>query len=91
MATKDERRVYTVAGRIYFVAANTIAALATAWLMTDPFDWVPPMDYFSAQGALFLLALALGLAIAFGSIVLLFTLLALALDKLGARLTRPPA
>ena len=89
MPTEGERRVYTVAGRTYFVGANTVAALATGWLMTDPFDWIPAMDYLSARGALFLLAVALGLAIVFGSIVLLFTLVALALEKLGVKLTRP--
>ena len=89
MASGDERRVYTAAGRTYFLAAKIVAALATGWLMTDPFDWVAPMDYFGARGALFLLAAALGLAIVFGSIVLLFTLLALALEKLGVKLTLP--
>ena len=89
MSTGSGRRVYTAAGRAYTLAANTVAVLATAWLMTDPFDWVPPMDFLSPQGALFALAVALGLAIAFGCILLLFALLALGLEKAGVKLTRP--
>jgi hypothetical protein len=89
MGTESERRVYTTAGRAYFIVTNAVSLLALAWLMTDPFDWVPPMDYYSARGALFLLAVALGLAIALGCMLLLFALLALALEKLGVKFTRP--
>jgi hypothetical protein len=89
MAAESERRVYTRAGRAYFILTNALSLVATAWLMTDPFDWIPPMDYFSARGALFLLAVALGLAIALGCMLLLFALIALALEKLGAKFTRP--
>jgi hypothetical protein len=88
MAIEGERRVYTTAGRMYFIVTNAVSLMATAWLMTDPFDWIPAMDYLSARGALFLLAIVLGLAIAFGCMLLTFALLALALDKLGAKLTR---
>ena len=86
---ENERRVYTTAGRAYFVVTNALSLLATAWLMTDPFDWMPAMDYLSARGALFLTAVALGLAIALGGMLLLFALLALALEKVGVKFTRP--
>jgi hypothetical protein len=89
MPEESERRVYTRAGRAYFVLTNALSLAVVAWLLTDPYGWMPAMDYFSARGALFLLAVALGLLIVFGILLLAFALLALALEKLGMKLTRP--
>ena len=89
MPAEKERRVYTKAGRAYFIVTNALALAAVAWLMTDPYGWMPAMDFFSAGGVLFLLAVVLGLAIAFGCMLLLFALIALLLEKLGVKLTRP--
>ena len=88
MATDTARRVYTRAGLAYFVATQSTAVLACAWLVSDPFGWMPAMDYLSLRGVLFLMAAALGVLIAYGSMMLLFAAVALALEKLGVKLTR---
>lgn len=89
MAVEHEREVYTRTGKAYVFVTNTVSLLVTAWLMTDPFGWVPPMDYFSVRGGLFLAALLLAGTIAFGCLLLGFALLAIALKKLGIKLTQP--
>jgi hypothetical protein len=89
MAIESGRAVYTRTGRAYMLVTNCVAVLAVLWLATDPFEWVPAIDYFTVRGALFLAAVLLGLMIAFAALAMLFALLALVLEKLGVKLTRP--
>lgn len=85
----DTRRKYTTAGAAYLVLANGLAVVVTGWLLTDPYGWLDGIPLLTLSGALVLAAVFLGLMIVYFGILSAFAVIAIVLERLGLRLTRP--
>lgn len=83
------RKKYTTTGAVFAVLANSVAAIVVGWLMTDPYNWLADVSFFTAAGALVLAAGLIGLLIAYFCVLLVFAVIGIALERLGVKFTRP--